>query len=182
MIPKSLTIVERTMLANQFRLLASTTGDDYYTYKAEILEFGYTGLYDDVFSCRAEEVPVEICMETYDMLNMFGKLNESMRGMSEQQLNGIRTEVLVFCGFDKKRDEHYHFMQFLIEKTERYAFLSAKCADEACEKAMARYRRMLGIYNALKDSQRAHYTLDELKMFEQAALSDGQETPLHRVG
>jgi len=50
MIPKTLTITERQILANQFRILSKLEDDtEYYEKRAEIVENGYTGQYGEVF-------------------------------------------------------------------------------------------------------------------------------------
>ena len=65
MIPKQLSIVERQILANQFEILSKLCGEDEYSArdfekKSEIVKYGYTGEYSEVFDVHIDEILHEI--------------------------------------------------------------------------------------------------------------------------
>ena len=63
--PNTLTLVERQILANQFRILAEIEENgERHTIAAEIIENGYTGQYHYAFNVDKEEVSFEICVPT----------------------------------------------------------------------------------------------------------------------
>lgn len=115
MIPKTLTIIQRQILINQFKILSKLEDDSgYYEKRAEILENGYTGLYDEIFLFKQEEIDYNICKETFDILNMFKNISNSIMELTDEQSKLLDLNKLIFKGFNINNNKHYEYMNFII--------------------------------------------------------------------
>mgnify|MGYP001296411787 CR=1 FL=1 len=64
MVLKTLSITERQILANQFKILSKLEDDnEFYERKVEILEEGYTGQYREIFVVSEKEISYDICIK-----------------------------------------------------------------------------------------------------------------------
>lgn len=155
MIPETLSVVERQILANQFRILSKMENDPQaYETKIEILENGLTEKYFEIFDLNTEEIPLEICEETTQILHMFRRINTAIEGLSHIEKTELELDKLHFEGFDAKRDPHYHYMQYLINTNE---WLDFNVIYSGAEYQLSKYRRMLEYQIFLLDND--HYDL-----------------------
>ncbi len=165
---QKLTLVERLILTNQFRILAHLEGDDYYSNKAEIAERGYEGLYDDLFSFMHESVSEDICNETFEILTMFRVITNSIARLTPEEKSDIELNKLEFKGFDANNDQHYGFMMFLHENENRYKELKGLPLNSHTEITISSYRSMLIVYKTI-DNRSGHLTFNQLKELSNAA-------------
>ena len=155
-----LTQTERLLLANQNRILALLDEDNSinHLFKAEILENGYEGLFHECFESISEGVSDETCRETHDILTMYYVINNLIGTLSDDQKASLQLDKITFKGFDANNDDHYGFMNFLIDKANLYKDLKDKYLNSHSISSIEKYRRMLPLYNeALKAN---NYTLD----------------------
>lgn len=163
MIPETLTIVERQILANQYRIL-SKLGDhsqDYET-KIEILESGFTEQYYEVFDLDVEEIPLEICTETTQILHMYKRINDVVAALTEEEKTAFDLEKIKFKGFNPRKDAHYHYMSFTIDTMglwPEYKDIDLIATDD-CQ--LSKYRRMLDYQIYLLDNDQYDLTKENL--------------------
>ena len=153
MIPKTLSIVERQILANQFRILERIEDDkDYYRTKAEILENGFTGRYSEIFLLNNEEMPFEICRETSEILTMYRRINNSIATLSEQEKEEMDLDKIKFEGFDGNDDWHYHYMEYMVENLNLWKEHKGNYLNSHSSFPIEKYRKLLEFQNkALRD-------------------------------
>ena len=164
MIPKTLTITERQILANQFRILSKLEDDtEYYEKRAEIVENGYTGQYGEVFLVDQEETDYNICRETHDILNMFRYISNSIPNLTDEERESLNLDKLTFKGFDANNDEHYHYASFMIEKLGKWAEHKEMYLNSHNSMTISAYRKMLPVYKKVLDSNRYDFNFDDLK-------------------
>ncbi|MEW5676113.1 YfbU family protein [Flavobacterium enshiense] len=177
MIPESLSIVERQILANQFRILSKMESDpqDYET-KIEILENGYTEQYYEVFDVNTDEIPLEICEETSQILNMYRRINNCIKKLSEKERTELNLEKIAFEGFDVKRDFHFQYMTFMIEKMNLWREYRNLYLDSRSRLSLMKYRKMLEYQNYLLDNDQYDLTKSNLKKL--IAILEKETLPL----
>jgi uncharacterized protein YfbU (UPF0304 family) len=136
-----LTKVERTILANQNKILAFLDKDkcDSYLRNVEIAEQGYESRYYELLNTE-EEVSKEVCDETTKILNMCWSIEQYIRDQkpNEPDLNSIKFE-----GFDANNDPHYKFAKFILpeyDNTEKWNLNSHN------PNSLDKYKRMLRVY------------------------------------
>lgn len=161
MLPKTLTIVERQILSNQFRILSKLEEDEreYYETKAEILENGYTGKYNEIFTVDHEETPIDICHETGDILNMYRHINGAILNLSPEEKAELNLERIAFEGFDGNNDPHYAYTYFMVEKMNLWREHQNMDLNSHNSLSIGKYKRMLAY---VKERQaKAKYSLDK---------------------
>lgn len=153
MIPETLSIVERQILANQFRILSKIEGNnEFYDTKADILEHGFTEKYHEVFDVNTEEIPFEICEETSQILNMYRRINHTIDILSKEEKTQLDLDTIKFEGFDANNDSHYHYMVFMIEKMNLWEEYKGNYLNSHCQSQLSKYRKMLGYQNHLLEN------------------------------
>ena len=164
--PNTLTIVERQILANQFRILAEIeeNGEHHIT-SAEIIENGYTGQYHSALNVDREEVPIDICDETSEILNMYRRINNAIAGLTEEQRDGLNLESIRFEGFDANNDSHYHYMTFMVEKMDLWQEHNGNYLNSHSQFPLQKYRRMLVYQRELLSQQNWNIGLAEIEHF-----------------
>ena len=110
-------IIERTILANQYRILAALNEDPYeserHATKAEILEKGFEWEYDQIFNqISTDTVSSEVSSEVFDILEMFRQVGWAINKLPEEQKSELNTEKLRFRGFDGNNDKHFYFLSW----------------------------------------------------------------------
>ncbi len=140
----NLTLVERTMLANQYRILAKLEESESYELKAEILEHGYKGKYHEVL-LSDEETSHEICAETRDILQMYRVIDNSFAALTPDEQATLNMDRIAFEGFDG-HESHYHYASFMIEKMDLWSEHKDRYLDSHTAASMMKYRPMLKIF------------------------------------
>lgn len=163
MIPETLTVVERQILANQFRILSKTEGNaDFYETKAAILELGCTEKYNDVFDVSIEEIPFEICEETSQILNMYRRINTTISQLPNAVQETMNLDIIKFEGFDANHDSHYHYMTFMVDKMNLWEEYKGTYLNSYCQFQLSKYRKMLGYQNHLLENDQYDLKKDDL--------------------
>ncbi|MEN8913014.1 MAG: YfbU family protein [Polaribacter sp.] len=163
MIPKTLTITERQILANQFRILSRLENEtEHYEKKAEIVENGFTGQYGEVFEVDQEEMEYNYCIETHDILNMFRYISNAIQNLTKKEKESLDLNKLTFEGFDGNNDEHYHYTSFMIEKQGKWKEHDKLYLNSHNSMTISNYRKMLPIYKKVIDSKRFHLNFEDL--------------------
>ncbi len=169
----SLSKIERAFLANQNRMLALLSPDsaDYYNNLAEIAEHGYEGLYSELLSHISDGVPFETCEETFEILTMYRVINNFIGTLAYDEKKTLDLDSIQFQGFDANNDDHYHFMEFLIEKEGRYKELSEMYRNSHDSLTIEKYRTILRVYRSKKQNGAVHLKIDDLKEMIAAATA-----------
>ena len=172
MIPETLTIVERQILANQFRIL-SKIGDDSQDYetKIEILENGFTEQYFEIFDLNVEEVPLEVCEETTQILHMYKRINDAVATLTEEEKSLFDLEKIKFAGFDARKIAHYHYMVFLIDHKGLWPEYKGIYLNSHDEYQLSKYRRMLEYQTYLLDNDQYELTKENLDYLIDVAIN-----------
>ena len=182
MIPETLSIVERQILANQFRILSKIGNDSQnYETKIEILENGYTEKYFEIFDIDTEEIPLDICEETTQILYMYRRINTAIEALSKAEKSMLDLDKISFEGFSK-RDSHYHYMVFMIESMnlwQEYKDVSLKADSEY---QLSKYQRMLEYQFFLIENDQYHFTKENLEHLIDVAVNHRKIKAIHLVG
>lgn len=167
MIPETLSIVERQILANQFKILSKLGGEgvdteDYQT-KIEILENGYTEQYYEIFDVDTEEIPIEICEETSQILNMYRRINTAIGELTADERAEFDLEKIKFEGFDANNDPHYHYMIFMVDRMKIWREYRGEYVNSHSPFTLPKYQKMLDYQNYLLDNDQYHMTKEDLE-------------------
>lgn len=168
MIPESITLLERQLLINQYKILAALgdeTNVEQNLKRIEILEKGYTGLYPKVFNTLYEEVPISVYTEIEDILKMYKKINDSIRLLPDEEKELLNLASIEFEGFDHNNGMYYHMMSYLVEKMNEhqdYKDRELKSHNSSC---MIKYNKMLRINSKFNESESYIYSLSDLQKF-----------------
>jgi uncharacterized protein YfbU (UPF0304 family) len=150
MTPKKLTLVERQLLTNQFKILSKIDPSEKSNEaKIEILEKGYTGRYFEIFDITVEEIPLAICDETEQILNMYRRIATATVTLSALDKENINENVIAFEGFDANNDPHYHYMRFMVEKLNLWKEYRGVLLNSHSPYSINKYRKMLDYQNQL---------------------------------
>jgi hypothetical protein len=178
MIPTTLTLEQRLMLINQFKLLSFVEDEyqqEHLTRSIEILEKGYTGLYPKVFDRLYEEVPISVYNDVESILAMYKRINESVRHLpiSEQELLNLAS--LEFEGFDDNNEMYYHMMSYLVDRMDEHHDYRGRNLRSHNPLSMVKYNKMLSVYNRLQLEADSHYSTNDLQEFIDALLEEAGE-------
>ena len=162
-------LVERTILRNQYKILAALEPElkDTYLQRVEILDNGFEGLYSQTL-VRNDRVSKEIYEETRDILSMYQTIQLSISQLTTAEKAMLDLEALQFEGFDGRRDDHYHIASFLMEDMGLYQDLNVGAVPSYALGSLDQYKRMLEVHALLKQ-QRKIYGVVELKALLEAA-------------
>lgn len=159
MIPEKLSVTERQILANQFRILAKLEENESLNVKADILTFGYTGKYHEVFNVHSDEVPIEVCKETGQILNMYRRINNTIATLTSEQKESVDLDRIAFKGFDANNDSHYHYASFMIDEMNLWQEHKGKNINSHTYSTLVKYKKMLEYHNN-KISQKENWDID----------------------
>jgi uncharacterized protein len=151
----SLTITERVILANQYKIFSflDKKNAKEHLANAEVFENGYTGLYEEIFENISDEVSKEVCRETNDILTMFKHIQKSIHNLSKSEKARLNLDKIRFDGFDADNDDHYYFAKFMIKKKHFYEHFSRVKMNSRSLASIRRYRKMLPVYKSFLDKQ-----------------------------
>jgi uncharacterized protein YfbU (UPF0304 family) len=138
-----LTLKERLLLANQFRILEKLHPEEagHYAQNVKILERGYALDYQDLFDHFSEGLTVDECREVIEILDMFRMLETAYARLDDK--SGIDQGKLKFSGFDGNNEStHLGYADFLINTQGRWQESQAKDLNSHLPK-LESYRRML---------------------------------------
>lgn len=166
---QTLSMIERQILVNQFRILAHLdpkSAEDYEA-NATILARGYTVQYDHVLRQIYEEMPVEDCTYVFDVLDMFDMLLHSYRTLKDKE--GLVEEDVRFRGFDGNNEtKRWAFAEHL-KKEGRWEAVLSGGLDSHSMVTKSLYPQMLKRYEPIKqrilDSHSGNWllTADQIK-------------------
>ena len=168
MIPKQLSIVERQILANQFEILSKLCGEDEYSArdfekKSEIVKYGYTGEYSEVFDVHIDEIPHEICRETNEILNMYRRIETAKAKLIDDEKRQLDLNKIKFEGFDANNNSHYHYAKYMIENLDKWQEHKEMYLNSHSEFPLMKYRKMLAIQEKAFSENRYELNLEDLK-------------------
>lgn len=144
-----LTYAERVILSNQFQILAKLDPDNAADHKQsqEIIDSGYEALYGTAAANVFEEsVPVEVCEEVHDILDMYRNFAFSCRDL------GIEPEALGadFDGFDANAGTgHYGYAHFRRRDQGLWSELKGYPDNSHSSSSLPTYRSMLQRYRTV---------------------------------
>jgi uncharacterized protein YfbU (UPF0304 family) len=165
MIPKTLSIVERQILANQFRILASQKEDineDYET-RVEILEIGYAGEYNRVFNVYSDEVDYKTCIETIEILDMYRRINNAISLLTDEEKATLDLEKIEFKGFDANNNSHFDYLTFMVEKLNKWQEHNGNYLNSHSEISLLNYKKMLEYQNTVLKNRRFDLDINDLR-------------------
>ena len=163
--PKTLSIVERQILANQFRILAAqdVDNDEDYETRAEILEKGYTGEYDGVFNVYSDEVDYKTCRETSEILNIYRRINNAIGLLTEEEKATLDLERIEFKGFDANNNSHFQYMTFMVGKLNKWQEHDGNYLNSHSEMPLVDYKKMLQYQNRVLNNQKFDLDINDLR-------------------
>ncbi|MCL9805761.1 YfbU family protein [Flavobacterium amniphilum] len=178
MIPETLSIVERQILANQYRILSKIedTPEDY-ELKIEILENGFTERYYEVFDVAPEEISLEVCEETTQILFMYKRINDALKKMSLEDKKGLDLDKIKFEGFNARKDQHYHYLEFMIEKMDLWQEHLAVYSVSADEFQLPKYKRMLEYQIYLLDNDKYEFSKKDIEQMINVVANPSNKIP-----
>jgi uncharacterized protein YfbU (UPF0304 family) len=164
MTPKNITLVERQLLSNQFKILSKLDPSEKSNEaKIEILEKGYTGRYFEIFDITVEEIPLAICDETEQILNMYRRIANSTATLSALDKENINENTIAFEGFDANNDPHYHYMRFMVEKLNLWQEYRGVLLNSHSPYSIKKYRKMLDYQNQLLSKEQYDLNKSDLE-------------------
>lgn len=150
MIPKTLTPVERLILANQYEILArlATSKREQQTYlsQRELVEDGYQFEYVNLFESQSPELPASRCGLVYDTLQMFHHIEILLENATEEELTELNRERLTFRGFDQEEPSTYLYGCYLSEQYGNFKGFSSSIKTRSLPGWEQQYGPLLAIY------------------------------------
>ena len=174
MIPETISLVERQLLINQCKILSvfgDSTEKALYERRIEILEKGYTGLYQKVFNTLYEEVPISTYQEVEKILKMYNRINESIRMLTDSDKESLDLGSLEFEGFDADSGMHYYMMSYLVDRMDEYVEYKGLELKSHNHTSLSKYNKMLSIYSEFESLKRSSYNTGDLQKFIEAVKS-----------
>lgn len=164
-----LTVTERAILANQFRILSKFEDEDkeYLMKKVEILERGIEWHYDFAINASNETITREVGNETMEILDMFRQIDAYIEQLPKEERELLNLDTLSFKGFDANNDSHYYFADFIINKDERYSERKGMYLNSHSSLNLKKYRAMLPVYKELRSGGH-HLNLEDLLVLQEA--------------
>jgi len=150
-----LTVIERLLISNQFRILAKLypEEEEYYSVQRKALENGYKLHYAEIVENFYEEMTEQECLEVVDILDMYRALTFSFENLKEKE--GIREEEIHFDGFDGNNEtRQYLYARYFILDLDRFTELTYGQKNPELNSHSARlkkYRNMLAVWKLYKD-------------------------------
>ncbi|TLV04106.1 hypothetical protein FEN17_08545 [Dyadobacter luticola] len=181
MIPESIPLLERQILINQCKILASI-GDEKekedFERRIEILEKGYTGLYPKVFNTLYEEVPLSVYTEISDIMRMYSRINESVRLWSDSEKELLDLASLEFEGFDEDSGMHYYMMSYMVDRMDEHGEYKGRQLKAHNSSIMLKYNRMLAVFSDYENMKKDRYSTTDIQKFIDAVMSMQEEKEL----
>ncbi len=168
MIPESISLLQRQLLINQCKILSiigDETEKDANERRIEILEKGYTGLYPKVFNTLYEEVPISVYNEISDIMKMYGRINDSIRLLTDDEKETLDLALLEFEGFDEDSGMHYYMMSYLVDRMDQHGEYKGRQLKSHKGTSMLKYNRMLSIFSEFENTNKQQYSASDLKKF-----------------
>ena len=163
----SLTIIERALLANQFKILSflDAPNSQRHLVDMEVFENGYTGLYSEALQhLDPNETSRAICKETHDVLSMYRVISPAIARLHPAEADTLDLDSIKFDGFDGNNDEHYQFANFLIERKNLYSELAGNNINSHSMASLIRYKKMLPVFNDIFSHRHIHeFGVNELQ-------------------
>jgi uncharacterized protein YfbU (UPF0304 family) len=156
--------LDRTTLANQFKILQKLYPDETDIYKKfqEIVEYGYEAHYPELFQTVNEQtVSPELSKIVADILDMFLTIQRSYRQLKDK--SGIDEYLLEFQGFDgNERDEAYciSYARFLCNQGNSFRNLKKGDDFNSHMPTLSRYSRMVEEWK--KSARRFELTKEDI--------------------
>ena len=163
----SLTLAERAILANQYKIFSflDKKNAKEHLANAEVFEKGYTGFYEEVFENISDEISSDVCKETNDILTMFKYIRKGIHNLKKHERDKLNLDKIRFDGFDADNDEHYYFAKFMIRKKHFYEHFSSMKMNSQSLASLKRYRKMLPVYKSILDKKIYSFGKNELIKF-----------------
>jgi uncharacterized protein YfbU (UPF0304 family) len=161
----SLTIAERAILVNQYKIFSflDKKNAKQHLANAEVFENGYIGLYGEVLENFSDEISIEVCDETNDILTMFGHIKKSISKLGKSERAKLNLDRIRFDGFDADNDDHYYYAKFMIRKEHFYKSFSKMKMNSHSAASLLRYRKMLPAYRSIIEKQIYFFGREELE-------------------
>ncbi len=174
-VPRSLTMAERLTLALQHQILGNELDGyeaDHHRQCVEILQEGFAGEYDKLFSAISAEMPRTECDLVWSILDMFRILSYSISELSRSEAKELDDRFLKFGGLDlndSREGRMLTYIQYLV-KTDRWTEIQERL-DEVGDRGnshsprLAVYERMLAVYQPTIERRRlGSFGLDAYKL------------------
>jgi uncharacterized protein YfbU (UPF0304 family) len=156
----SLSLAERLILTNQFRILAVLNPPEAESYKdlIEITQRGFTSEYSQLFTeIDREELAAEQCDYVSDVLDMFWNLQDSYDQLQDKA--GLNERDVLFPGFDVNNESRFlGYSKFRLKS----AFDGFRAAPGINSHFPTRYREMLARYESIPAERRRELTAEEI--------------------
>lgn len=165
-----LTIAERLILANQYKILSDLSrlrDDDYQAERnlvnKEIFENGYEGEYLEVFQGYDEVVSVEVSEETSAILNMYNRINDAIEILTPEEKSNLDLDKIAFEGFDANNDDHYRYLRFITEKLDKWEKYKNVNLNSHSIYSIRKYRKMLDKFKEFPYEFGSNLNLEQIR-------------------
>jgi uncharacterized protein YfbU (UPF0304 family) len=176
-IPESIPLIERQLLINQCKILSIICDEkdrEINEKRIEILEKGYTGLYPKVFNSLYEEVPISVYDEISSIMKMYGRINESIKMLSNEEKELLDLAKIEFEGFDEDSGMHYYMMSYLVDRMDEHGEYKGRQLKSHNSSCMIKYNKMLSVYSELANTADSHFALSDLQRFIESVLETNE--------
>lgn len=170
-----LTIAERLILANQYKILSELSklrGDTYQEeinlVNQEIFENGYEGEYQEVFQGYNETVSVDVSNEVSAILNMYNRIDDAIEILTPEEKINLDLERIAFEGFDANNDDHYHYLKFIIEKLDKWQKYKNVELNSHSNFSIQKYRSMLNKIKEFPFEYEKKLNLEQLRQITES--------------
>ena len=169
--PQSLTLVERAMLTSHHEQLASLYEDEDWEHEhhkkvVEVLESGFTGEYDIVFSGLDPEIPRRECKLLWKILDMFKFLQFSLAQLDDAakaEIGKNAEDALSFRGFDGNDSRESALLRYAAFLVNNDRWIEHKAVFEhdggnSHSPMLGSYERMLAEFEPIWDRKTRDYS------------------------
>lgn len=166
-----LSLKERLFLYNQYEVLKLLNLDDEHEQERyekcqKIVVEGYKHNYGDLTDGFSDDVPDEVCILVWDVLQMYRTLHNSYRKLEKLEKEQIDIDDITYKGFDGNEEgQYYSYSIFVLEDMKMYEeiYKDEKVELNSHYNVLNKYRKMLNNWKGLGIGKYETLTLEQIK-------------------
>jgi len=164
----TLSVTERMILSNQFRIRALLSKDasekKAFDHWAELLEWGYESQYYLFEQNYFKTVPSSVTNEVFTIVSMYQDIEQSLKKLSSEALSQLNINELTFQGFNDNT-EHFAFLSFHLKHNPGYG--SIKNLKQKGYKPTSEYLQKLAIFKSFGSMSFGTLNFEQLKNLQE---------------
>lgn len=171
-----LTEAERWILSNQFEILKRLSEPEEaeeFALDREVVECGYSLLYNDSSMHIYPATPQEVCQEVVDILDMFRALQRCYAESDEKP--AINKHDIEFLGFDGNNESTmFSFAKFFMLRMDRFEELAESLKGDLNSHMpmLQKYRPMLQLWKSLPSEKRYRLRAEDIERIANAPIQE----------